>query len=323
MSCQQTFVLGGESRMAVTITEICKKGARAILMENDSLSAVILPENGGKIDSLICRETGMELLFQNPKEKYADASFGSSFEAFEACGFDDAFPNVDAEEPYPDHGEIWSASFESRYCREILELSYESTRFGYRYCKKIWLEENRLCIRYTILNTQRTPFPAIWTMHCLCNTEPDMKIVFPPGTHKVITVFDNELTGEKERILPFPEADIDGHVYHFDRVPEHGAVKYFCVGAVAEGCCGYDYPSKDTKVRFIYDAQLLPYLGFWVTAGGFRGDHNCALEPTNGFYDSISKARRLGGGCPELLPGKPLEFDMTIQMDRLSKPVSG
>ena len=306
--------------MSVNISEITKKGARAVLLENEWLTAVVLPEKGGKTDSLVFRETGFELLFQNPKEKYRQASFGSSFESFEACGFDDAFPNVDAEGMYPDHGEIWSASFDSRICGDLLQLSYESPHFGYQYRKEISLEKNSLRISYHILNTGSTPLPAIWTMHCLCNTDPDMEIVFPPGVKQVMTVFDNDLTGEAEKVLPFPEADICGRKYRFDRIPEKGAVKYYCFGAVEEGCCGYDYPSRNTKVRFLYDAKKLPYLGFWVTSGGFRGDHNCALEPTNGFYDSISKAQRLTGACPSLLPGVPLTFDLQILLQRYRVP---
>ena len=60
-----------------------------------------------------------------------------------------------------------------------------------------------------------------------------------------------------------------------------------------------------------YDAEKLPYLGVWITAGGFQGDYNCALEPTNGFYDSISKAAG-NGKLPVLGAGESMEFDLHI-----------
>ncbi len=74
------------------------RGAKAITLENDQLRAVMLPDHGGKIASLYHRERRFELLFQNPKPSFAPAKAGDDFASHEACGFDDVFPAVIAEE---------------------------------------------------------------------------------------------------------------------------------------------------------------------------------------------------------------------------------
>ena len=74
-------------------------------------------------------------------------------------------------------------------------------------------------------------------------------------------------------------------------------VKYYVDQKVKTGFCGYRYPSQGLRCTFRYDPEKLPYLGLWITAGGFRGDYNCALEPANGYYDSIPKAAESGSLC--------------------------
>ena len=62
-----------------------------------------------------------------------------------------------------------------------------------------------------------------------------------------------------------------------------------------------------------YDAGILPYFGVWITAGGFQGDYNCALEPSSGFYDGIGNARRLGK-LPVLGAGEGMEFAISVAL---------
>ncbi len=56
-----------------------------------------------------------------------------------------------------------------------------------------------------------------------------------------------------------------------------------------------------------WDKDKLPYLGFWITDGGFRGDYNCALEPSTGYYDSIDIATK-NGKVSYLLPNEVFEL---------------
>lgn len=50
-----------------------------------------------------------------------------------------------------------------------------------------------------------------------------------------------------------------------------------------------------------------------VSAGGFRGDYNCALEPANGYYDDIRIAHR-NQSLYYLRKGKPLQFTLELEV---------
>ena len=301
------------------------QGAEAVVLENDRLRCVCLPAHGGKIASLYRKDRDFELLFQNPRSRYRNAKPGAPFGDYEACGFDDAFPNIDAgkvqtargEIDYFDHGEIWTAPFDFAVEPGGVCLSYQSPFLGYRYQKRLALEGDALTLHYSISNESAYSFPCIWACHCLVNVHPEMKILFPRGVSRVQNVFDSSLLGEAGALYRFPvDQAADGERYDFSKpLDERRAsmLKIYCAEAVQEGFCGYRYPAHGVEALFAYDAQQLPYLGFWATAGGYRGDVNCALEPANGFYDSIELAQK-NGKCGELLPGEMLEFSLQISV---------
>ena len=298
------------------------KGQKAVTLENDLLRVVVLPKLGGKVSSFFHKEKGFELAAQRnavgcdettPRDclpgvdSYDLPLFGASFGQFDASGIDDAFPNVIPSEEvvgaeprsYPDHGEIWSAQFASEILGDQLRLFYESKYFSYRYVKRITLSDSRLLFRYEIENFGAGVFPCLWTFHGLMRYEEDMRVLLPKwdgvessGRREILNVFDSKTLGEDGRIY-----DYEGEEYDFRGVPpasSNDAIKFFLNGSVQEGSCGLEYPSVGLRCKLDYDKSDLPYLGFWLTAGRYRGDYNCALEPASGFYDSLPMAEASG-----------------------------
>lgn len=299
-------------------------GSEAWKLQNDALCAIILPGHGGKVASLVLRHKGFELLFQNPKPGFSKARCGDDFSRFEACGFDEAFPTVDPctvtveGQPvaYPDHGELWSAAFTARPDGDALELTFTSPLLGYRYCKRFSLEGNRLVCRYRIENPTARDFPALWVCHCLVRAEPDLCIELPPEVQQVENVFDQPLLGPAGQRLSYPMADGPAGPMDLRRMPADGMLKFYADGPVGAGWCRYRYPRSGVTATLRYDPAALPYLGFWATAGGYRGDVNCALEPTNGYYDNIPMARQRGA-CPILKAGACWDFPLEIELAEL------
>lgn len=300
-------------------------GQRGWRLENKTLCAVFLPRQGGKVASLRLRHSNFELLFQNPKPAFGTPCTGSAFHEFEACGMDDAFPCIGAGPvtvggqtvAYPDHGEIWSAAFEATPLADGLRLTYHSPLLGYLYEKTFSLKGETLHCAYRIENRSANPFLYLWALHCLVRYEPDMRLVFPTGTRAVENVTASARLGAPGTLYPFPSAALpDGSVYDFASVPPaqpHTMEKYYVHGRVTEGRCGYRYPSQGVAADILYDKAALPYLGFWVTAGAFRGDYNCALEPATGYYDSIATARK-NDACSVLEPGAAVSFELAIRL---------
>jgi galactose mutarotase-like enzyme len=306
----------------IMISKTSWNGEQAVLLSSDTSSAVILPKRGGKIASFYNKKKNFEFLFQNPKSGYTDAAIGDSFEDFEACGFDDAFPTLIPETVmidgnpvhYPDHGEIWSAPFDLTMHGEKAILNYQSNLLGYTYQKQFQLSDQTLHGSWRIENQSDIAFPYLWAFHCLSVYRKNMQILFPKGTEKIMNGLHSKRLGNPGAIYTFPEDTPFGIGYDFTRVPQpesESYEKYFVWGKVREGRIGYRFPDEQTAIQIQYDPQIFPYLGFWVTAGGFRGDYNCALEPMTSFYDSVANAEK-SATLRFLNPGESIHFDIDI-----------
>ena len=312
------------------ITEIEFKESKAIQLENENVKAIVLPEMGGKIASLFSKEKEFELIFQNKEAVYAKASLNDNFGSFDASGFDDAFPSInggmvkigDKEIQYPDHGEIWSGSFSYIIKDEKVELYYKSAILPYTYKKIISLKEERLLVEYKIENIGTEAFPCIWAAHYLVNCEANMELLLPKGTKQVINVLDSNFLGKEGTVHNFPTTlDLNGNQYNLNRIYPNAAnkcEKFYTYNELREGSCGVYYPSKNLRYTLNFDKDKFPYIGFWITEGGFRGDYNCALEPANGFYDSISKAEK-ENKLYLLKAGDILDFNMIIENSKFVK----
>lgn len=298
---------------------------KEIALENDVLRVKICPSMGGKITSFYLKEKDFELAAQSSairdearRQLQAKKEIGG-FGAY-AFGMDDAFPNIDKETVewkgrelfYPDHGEIWKADFHViEKTAEHVVLCWDSTAFSYRYEKEMRLEDNTLVIQYHILNNSEEELPCIWTWHGLVAYEQDMVILLPESVTHYRNVLEGCILGAEGTVYP-----VQNEIYDFAKMPNPNIcsmVKYYGEEPVQTGHCGIYYPSKNVSYCLEYDAGKLPYLGVWITAGGLDGDYNCALEPTNGFYDSIGKAGK-HQKLPVLGKGEALDFTFGITL---------
>ncbi len=301
------------------------KNCKAVQLENENLRVVVLPYLGGKIASLYKKDKDFELVYQNKEEVYRKAKVYDNFAEFDASGLDDAFPSIDEgivkfknnEILYPDHGEIWTGTFDFNIVGDTVELYFTSTILSYDYKKIISLNENLLEINYEIVNTGKENLPCIWAAHYLVNCHEDMELILPKSTDSVMNVCKSKYLGEIGDLHSYPiTKDCYGNEYRLDKIFPHNAnkyEKYYICNPISEGKCGIYYPHKDVAYLLHFDKEKLPYIGFWVTEGGFRGDYNCALEPSNGFYDSIDRAR-LEGKLHELRVGENLNFTIGIEL---------
>lgn len=287
--------------------EIIFKGEKAIELYNKKIRVVILPQIGGKIASLYHKEKEFEFAFQNKENIYKRPKLYSSFPEFDAAGLDDAFPTIDQctvnyhgkEVIYPDHGEIWTSSFQVESIMDNrITLKCESKILPYTYHKTIELKENNeIEISYDIKNNGVDKIPCIFAAHFLVNCHQDMSIKFPNGTEQVVNVQPSKRLGSVGTVHEI-DANIskEGTVHEslLSVLPAHSnnTEKYYVKDRVKEGRCSILYKHVQLEYILKYDKEKLPYLGFWVTEGGFRGDYNCALEPCNGYYDSILIAKK-------------------------------
>lgn len=287
------------------------------ILENEILHLEILPERGGKIASLIDKRSGFQFAAQTGRP-YRLAGEDAAFGDFDMSGIDDAFPNIDAETipyqgrtlRYPDHGEIWSHPMQlTEESGSGLALQFESSRFQYQYRKCIRIGESSVFLTWRITNCGDHDLPCFYTFHGLLTYRKDVALRYPGGIRHMVNVLENEELGRVGRIYSYPSKE-----YDFDHFPVKDVPymeKYYGMETVGQGDCSVVYPSDHAALRMEWNAQELPWLGVWVTAGALQGDYNFAMEMTNGFYDSVSRGLA-NQKIPVLKPGETMNLSLTL-----------
>lgn len=279
-----------------------------MILENERISAILLPDRGGKIASIRHRSTGFELLAQ-PPHGYPGLHPGMPFHLGDASGFDDVFPSMGPEThgglDLPDHGQIWTAPMAAELLGGELTLRWENALPGYRYEKRVWLEGDAVNLRWRIHNPSEQPLPAVWICHCLMRAEEGLTFEFPPDAREAVNLIPGSPLGERGQ-----RHRVGGGDYDFSRPPRpNSAVKFRMADPIQEGRCAAIYARSGMRAEMTFDPSTLPYLSFWMTTGAYRGDRNFAFEPASAACDT------LGEGCRAEIPaGETLTMGMSIRL---------
>ncbi len=165
------------------------KDIDCLILENGKLAVTVIPECGGKIQSIYDMEKKKEYIWQSPWEHFRKGQYDSLFESGEFSGFDDMFPTVSEcyypSGPWkgtkvPDHGEVWSLPYDFEIKDDSVVLSVNGVRFPYRLQKTLsFSDASILRIDYKAFNLTGFDFDFIWAAHPLFNCNESMEIVFP------------------------------------------------------------------------------------------------------------------------------------------------
>ena len=301
------------------------KGMQACILENEKLEVRIHPGLGGKVASLVFKPAGFEAAAQTNWEHRRPMEEEPRFSDFDSSGLDEVFPTInecsldgqDAGFYYPDHGEVWSTAMDCEEEEGALKMSFESPKNPYRYEKKLQLKDSSLRWQFRITNTGDRAFPCLFALHGLMRYEPDMRLLYPSSVKEFLNVYTSPELGEDGTVFQV-EDGTTGHAgslrYDFRQVPPPEPmtrIKYYVNGPIQKGVCGYEYPSQGVRCILRFPADKLPYLGFWLTAGRYRGEYNCAWEPSSGFYDSTEIASK-NGTLTRLQPGETVIYDLSL-----------
>ncbi len=283
-----------------------------IRLKNEYLSVLVYPERGGKTASVSDPRRSFELLYQ-PREGYPPLRPGMPFSEGDASGFDDVFPSMgeqwhpDTGSPVslPDHGEIWT----SRMTVEEADAGHVRMRtsghtFPFLYEKEILLRDNTVRQRVTVTNRGTSACPALWICHCLMRLEPGMRFSFPARSEGIECVPGCSWPPEGKEPTDLKDLQV---------VPPAGTMmKFWFRDPVRAGECKAMYPGG-VQAILRFSPEQLPYLGFWITNGGYRGEFNFAFEPASGYCDTLGKAAETGT-LPLLEPGERKVYETEIEL---------
>ena len=301
--------------MQIGITHDTYKNRPALRVTTTSLSALFLPEDGGKLASVTANTDGFEFLCQNPAMAYARLAYDGCYVDSECASWDDMFPTIDPYTPtagdyagitYPDHGEVCRLPMTVTTEGDSLILSCVSRLFPITYEKRVTPEpDGALALTYTVANRGREDFPYVWAAHCMLRGSDDMVVYTPyPADAPVFYTFGPEgrETFLRDRLMG-------------DRPGEGAAYKYYFTEPTDGGFVGAEYTASGHRFEMDYRAnpEVIPYIGIWINNGSFKNYYNIALECATAPYDAPDKAKAKGY-CSVLKAGETLRFTVRVRV---------
>jgi hypothetical protein len=283
------------------------KNKKSIVLENSRLRAEIIPDPGGKLASLVNKETGYEYLVQRKNIQYREQPFGGVFVDAECSGYDDMFPTIDTckceNEPWKDvemadHGEVWSLPWDYSVNGSELRMFVHGVRFPYRLGKQIsFSSENSLRIDYTLVNLSPFDFDFLWAGHLMINLEEGTKLLLPEDCKEAVTVLSNGPRAFGD-VTNWPHfSDKNGNLFDASESGPKEAgrfEKYYFVNKLKEGWCNLIYPDNKTKLEVSFPAEKIHYIGILMNEMGWDDLYNIIIEPCSICYDRPDVARKYG-----------------------------
>jgi len=286
------------------------EGFESVQINTGVMELSIIPELGGKINSLHDNRSGREWLWRHPRLEYKRVPHGSTYVAVaDTGGWDECFPSV-SQCDYPsapwqgaliqDHGELWSQIAEFELLEQtdhvVLQTRWQGIALPYSFMRKITLTTNssRIHVDYQVENKSDKPINYVWSIHPLLAIEPGMELLLPSSAHfNVGGAFPQDLISAENKLrFPFAASGLN-----FPALPETTAGVAIKIWSdplpVDEGWASLRANKGEFKMR--WDVTLLPQVAVWMNLGAFGMDggspyYNLGLEPCIGAQDSLADA---------------------------------
>jgi galactose mutarotase-like enzyme len=308
-------------------------GFPAVALRSAEIELVAVPAIGMKLTNLR-RLDGREWLWRSDQIPLALPEPGTSYvETADSGGWDECFPTVGPSPipgalagtaPLPDHGELWSAPWNSSVYENAegttLAGTAQGSLFPYEFHRQVTLdrEEPVVRFRYRVRHTGKEPFPWIWSSHPLLNVQPGSELtVSGVNQVKVDAVHGRSDLGEND-VVSWP-GGVGGEADRFT-FPEVGrwAVKVF--GDLgADGPLTLTDPRRGERLEMRVRREEVPQVGLWINCRGWAPPgrtayYNLALEPCIGAPDRLDKAVSDWRTAQVLRPGEEREWSLEISL---------
>jgi len=304
------------------LTQTSYRDWPAYRLESERMSVIVLPELGGKIVSLLYKPTGKEWLIDSGPRPLAKVPYGSDYGRADLSGWDECFPTIVAcgypgegayyGRPMPDHGELWSVPWRMEASGSGLIGEVDGIALPYRFKRALaFKDDSTLRMSYSAANAGEEPLFVFWTAHPLFAATEQTRIVLPEGMKKLLCVDGGKAFRQGESYA-WPQGD---GARALDRIGPPFALdsrKFYAENGLTDGWAMLREADTGEFVSLSWSAAELPYFGFWVDEGEHTGCSVCALEPCNGYYDSLTEAFRQGK-LLRIAPGETVEWGLEVR----------
>lgn len=297
-------------------------GLQALVLGNDRLRVVVLPELGGKVWQVSDLRTGRDLLWQNPRTAARPVPFGSTYDDVFFGGWDELFPNDVPEElvgeTFPDHGELWASAWEWRVEDSgdavSVTLALDTPISACRFAKTLTLADGAsdLEVAWRIENRLGRDLPYLWKQHVAVPvSEP---AVLGMGARSMyVEGFGNPRAGRAGTRYRWPVLVDEAGERHDMRptLPRSSQVSEFQYATELDaGWCAVTY-SDGSGIGLAFDREVFRSCWTFASFGGWRAHEVLILEPCTGY--PISVADGVAEETHQILPaGAVIETELRL-----------
>lgn len=287
-------------------------------LENHSFRVETVPDQGGRIESLIDLRSKKDWVWHPEGYEPSDRSLpiGASFDENWRGGWEEVFPNDAAGEfesySLVDHGELWSQPW------QIIEKDSSGIKMSYR-CQRVPVEVEKtivlsdgapsLRMHYLFRSLAERPLPFLFKLHPAIAIEPGDEILLPPCMIEPVSLDFSTIIG-REGKTQFPHAlSRAGDTIRLDKIPprESNAQEFYYATELSEGWAGIRNQRTNTELKFRFDRKDVPNVWMFQSYGKWRDHYTLVLEPSTNVPWDLSEALKRKT-CAILQPGKKQEY---------------
>ncbi len=278
-------------------------GWRALVLENDLLRVVLLPDKGADLYRLIHKPSGVDVLYQShwglqpagapPRADSGDREYMWNYER----GWQELFPSANHACTYrgramPFHGEVATLSWESAVLRDTAEevavvFSVRCRQTPFRVERRMSLRRGQATLYFdeTITNESDAPAHFVWGQHCVvgapfleagCRLETPARELF---TAPELNEYTARLEPDQHATWPLARLRAGGSV-DLRPVPGPEAHTHDVVFLtdLSGGWVAVSNPRLNLTFRLHWDPSVFKWLIVWQPYGG------CEAMPLTGVY---------------------------------------
>ena len=314
------------SRAIVTVARVA--GHHALVMENDRLRAVILPELGGRVWTLEDRVRGRQWIWHRAGVPLTPSAPGAVYDDVWAGGWEELFPNDAAGRfegrDLPDHGEWWTTAWDAVEATDAEAARVKLTataRIVQAACTKEFSlahDSSALTVSYRIRSHETQAFHFLFKQHLPVQITPSCRLALPGGNVEAVDpAFGTLLQGPGPYQWP-AATSVTGRGTDLRTIhPVTSLAREFVyVRDLPESWCGVDDLEAQASIRMDFDGRLMPYVWLFLSYGGWRDTYTAVLEPCTNLPKDLAHAVRVGQSAA-LAPGEVFETTVTVRLSAL------
>jgi len=287
-------------------------GIPLVRLESAQLQVDVAPSVGGRVVSLIDKQTGYDFLWRNSSLPLELKSTGAEYDPNFYGGIDELLPN-DLAEPIngvdcPDHGELWTTPLSFEVSGDHLRLRGRLPRFGLEYEREMRLRPDRPWVdfKYRITNTTHQPRQFLWKLHAALAVLEGDRIECPARLAQIV----DPAWSRFKTTAPFQWPNLEGRAANV--VPARdGTMDFFYLFDLGAGDMFWHRPSAGLKFGYQFDTKVFPYAWLFASWGGFLEHYTIILEPCTTMPMSVNEAAAKQQ-CSHLDPGQILQTTVSL-----------